>query len=44
MRLAFLTDACLFAEQRFDIQPLSLQNLTQTAQAFNLNLANTFLV
>ena len=42
LRLAFLTDAYLLAEQRFDIQPLRLQDFTQTAQAFNLNLANTF--
>ncbi|ABE08562.1 hypothetical protein UTI89_C3110 [Escherichia coli UTI89] len=42
LRLAFLTDAYLFAEQRFDIQPLRLQDFAQTAQAFNLNLANTF--
>lgn len=33
---------CLFAEQRFDIQPLRLQNFAQTTQTFNLNLANTF--
>ncbi|SRJ50984.1 Uncharacterised protein [Shigella sonnei] len=39
LRLAFLTDAYLLAEQRFDIQPLRLQDFTQTAQAFNLNLA-----
>lgn len=37
-----MTDAYLFAEQRFDIQPLRLQDFAQTAQAFNLNLANTF--
>lgn len=42
LRLAFLTDAYLLAEQRFDIQPLRLQDFAQTAQAFNLNLANTF--
>ena len=38
LRLAFLTDAYLLAEQRFDIQPLRLQDFAQTAQAFNLNL------
>lgn len=37
-----MTDAYLLAEQRFDIQPLRLQDFAQTAQAFNLNLANTF--
>ncbi len=31
----------LFAKQRFNIQSLSLQNLTQAAQSFNLNLTNT---
>ena len=35
-----MTKGCLFAEQRFDIQPLRLQDFTQTAQAFNLVGAN----
>ena len=36
LRLAF-PDRCLLAEQRFDIQPLRLQDFAQTAQAFTLN-------
>ncbi len=38
----FLTKGCLFAEQRFDIQTLPLQDFTQAAQTFYLNLTNTF--
>ena len=38
---AFLREKILFAEERFDIQSLPLQNFPQTTQTFHLDLTHT---
>lgn len=37
-----MTENVLFAEERFDIQPLSLQNFPQATQTFHLDLPHAF--